>query len=182
MSETTRRLLGCFTPRGHEIIDCSKSFWRLTQIQSKRVSDSEQYCARAAKPPRTLLAASPLTRGSCSATFSPRIFEQKRDCSQSRQLLNNHIHKLSRIFHTNLGIQVLLILKGLLSFYFAEVLLEVKLRRSELFHSHLEGLAYLNQNEFSKQVCEAKLISTCARNILYLILRWKHRRKHKRVA
>ena len=35
-------------------------------------------------PPRALLAASPLARDSCSATFFPRIFEQKRDCSQSR--------------------------------------------------------------------------------------------------
>ena len=32
---------------------------------------------------RALLAASLLTHDSCSATFSPRIFEQKRDCSQS---------------------------------------------------------------------------------------------------
>ena len=32
-------------------------------------------------PPRALLAAS---RDSCSATFFPRIFEQKRDCSQSK--------------------------------------------------------------------------------------------------
>ena len=29
-----------------------------------------------------LLAASPLARDSYSATFPPRIFEQKRDCSQ----------------------------------------------------------------------------------------------------
>ena len=35
-------------------------------------------------PPRVLFAASPLTRDSCSATFFPRIFEQKRDCSQSK--------------------------------------------------------------------------------------------------
>ena len=36
-------------------------------------------------PPRALLAASPLARDSCSATFPPRIFEQKRDlCSQSK--------------------------------------------------------------------------------------------------
>ena len=34
-------------------------------------------------PPRTLLAASRLAHDSCSATFSPGIFEQKRDCSQS---------------------------------------------------------------------------------------------------
>ena len=33
--------------------------------------------------PHTLLAASPLVRGLCSATFAPRIFEQRRDCSQS---------------------------------------------------------------------------------------------------
>ena len=36
-------------------------------------------------PPRALLAASPLAHDSCSATFRPRIFEQKRDCSQSTQ-------------------------------------------------------------------------------------------------
>ena len=36
-------------------------------------------------PPRALLAASPLARDSCSATFFPRIFEQKRDCSQSNE-------------------------------------------------------------------------------------------------
>ena len=36
-------------------------------------------------PPRALLAASPLARDSYSATFPPRIFEQKRDCSQSIQ-------------------------------------------------------------------------------------------------
>ena len=29
-------------------------------------------------PPRAVLAALPLARDSCSATFSPRIFEQKR--------------------------------------------------------------------------------------------------------
>ena len=34
-------------------------------------------------PPRALLAALLLARDSCSASFSPRIFEQKRDCSQS---------------------------------------------------------------------------------------------------
>ena len=34
-------------------------------------------------PPCALLAASPLARDSCSATFSPQIFEQKRDSSQS---------------------------------------------------------------------------------------------------
>ena len=34
-------------------------------------------------PPRALLAALPLACDTCSATFSPRIFEQKRDCSQS---------------------------------------------------------------------------------------------------
>ena len=34
-------------------------------------------------PPRALLATSSLARDSCSATFPPRIFEQKRDCSQS---------------------------------------------------------------------------------------------------
>ena len=33
-------------------------------------------------PPRALLAASPLARDSCSDTFSPWIFEQKRDCSR----------------------------------------------------------------------------------------------------
>ena len=32
-------------------------------------------------PPR---GESPLARDSCSATFSQRIFEQKRDCSQSK--------------------------------------------------------------------------------------------------
>ena len=37
-------------------------------------------------PPRAVLAASSLARDSCSATFSPRIFEQKRDCSQSSSL------------------------------------------------------------------------------------------------
>ena len=36
-------------------------------------------------PPRTLLAASPLARDTCPATFDPRIFEQKRDCSQSNE-------------------------------------------------------------------------------------------------
>ena len=34
-------------------------------------------------PPRVLLAVPPLARDSCSATFSSRIFEQKRNCSQS---------------------------------------------------------------------------------------------------
>ena len=38
-------------------------------------------------PPRGLLAALPLARDSCSATFSSRIFEQKRDCSQSRPII-----------------------------------------------------------------------------------------------
>ena len=57
-------------------------------------------------------------------------------------------------------------MKVLLSFYSAEVLLKVKLRRSKLFHSHLEQLSFVNQNELSKQVRQAKLISTC--NILYL--------------
>ena len=36
-------------------------------------------------PPRALVATSSLARDSCSATFPPRIFEQKRDCSQSDQ-------------------------------------------------------------------------------------------------
>ena len=47
--------------------------------------------ARAAKPriARAAGAASQLARDSCSATFSPRIFEQKRDCSQSTLYLNN---------------------------------------------------------------------------------------------
>ena len=35
-------------------------------------------------PSRALLAALLLARDSCSASFSPRIFEQKRDCSQSK--------------------------------------------------------------------------------------------------
>ena len=42
-------------------------------------------------PPRALLAASPPARDLCSATFSPRIFEQKRDCSQYR-LFQAHIY------------------------------------------------------------------------------------------
>ena len=38
-------------------------------------------------PPRALLAASPLARDSCSATF-PRGFSSKRDCSQSSLTLD----------------------------------------------------------------------------------------------
>ena len=42
-------------------------------------------------PPRALLATSSLARDSCSATFPPRIFEQKRDCSQSIRNINNSL-------------------------------------------------------------------------------------------
>jgi len=38
--------------------------------------------------------------------------------------------------------------------YFVESLLNVKLTRSSLFHSHLEHLPGLQQSEFSKQVRE----------------------------
>ena len=62
-------------------------------------------------PPRALLAASPLARDSCSATFSPRIFEQKRDCSQSNRKdpgddlccpvnnLASHLYSFSSMVH-----------------------------------------------------------------------------------
>lgn len=36
--------------------------------------------------------------------------------------------------------------------FISETLLEVKLRRSELFHSHLEGLPFINRDEFSEQI------------------------------
>ena len=50
--------------------------------------------------PRALLAASPLARDSCSATFCPRVFEQKRDCSHSQSsvgMKGNYLHYSHRI-------------------------------------------------------------------------------------
>ena len=47
--------------------------------------------------PRALLAAFLLARDSCSATFSLRIFEQKRDCSQSRVRYARHINNIAKL-------------------------------------------------------------------------------------
>ena len=53
-------------------------------------------------PPRALLVASPLARDSRSATFPSRIFEQKRDCSQSsiKGAWPGHYHLLLSKYYT----------------------------------------------------------------------------------
>ena len=63
---------------------CSKIRGEKEAAHESRASSKAASSARGGRrlPPRALLAASPLARDSCSPTFSPRIFEQKRDCSQ----------------------------------------------------------------------------------------------------
>ena len=75
------------------VLDCEQSLF-CSKIRGEKDAEHESRASSEAAssarggrlarlPPRALLAASPLARDSCSATFSPRIFEQKRDCSQS---------------------------------------------------------------------------------------------------
>ena len=67
-----------------EHVDCEQSRF-CSKIRGEKVAEHESRASgKAARlPPRALLVASPLARDSRSATFPSRIFEQKRDCSQS---------------------------------------------------------------------------------------------------
>ena len=69
-------------------VDCEQSLF-CSKIRGEKDAEHE---SRARSEAGVLLAASPLARDSCSATFPPRIFEQKGDCSQSKttvKLLKN---------------------------------------------------------------------------------------------
>ena len=79
-------------------VDCEQSLFCL-KIRGEKEGDHESRASsKAASSARALLAASPLARDSCSPTFSPRIFEQKRDCSQSRKRGKSSICKTALRF------------------------------------------------------------------------------------
>ena len=83
------------------------------------------------------------------------IFVKERTCVSVCRVINasRPSNRLDLVFF----FQIIEDHKKSVSFrYFAEVLVAVKLTKSNLFHSHLEGLPFLAQNEFKEQVCRAK--------------------------